>query len=158
MSGADKGRDVRYQAVLQLLRTSDTIWNASRRFFERWDIGPSQFNVLNLLASEKDGLSQVELSRQLIMHRSNVTGLVDRLEKRGLVERRDQASDRRAYRVMLTASGRSLLEQILPEYYRGASGIWAGLSTQRVGALARDLQCAAENAMELITRKPTTIR
>lgn len=158
MNSTDQSRDVRYQALLQLLRTSDTIWNASRRFFERWGLGPSQFNVLNLLASEEKGLSQTELSRQLIMHRSNVTGLVDRLEKRGLVERQDLASDRRAYRVVLTGSGRALVDQILPEYYRGASGIWAGLSSQRVSALAQDLQCAAENAMELVARKPKTTR
>ena len=86
----------RYQALLQLLRTADTIWNASRAFFDRWDLGPSQFNVLNLLRLHPDGLSQSELSRELIMHRSNVTGLVDRLERRSLVERKDAAGDRRA--------------------------------------------------------------
>src|SRR5258708_5027606 len=100
-----KDRDARYRASLQLLRTADTIWNASRVFFERWEISPSQFNVLNLLHSESEGLSQIELSRQLIMHRSNVTGLVDRLEKRGLVSRKEFAPDRRAYRVVLTAQG-----------------------------------------------------
>src|SRR5215470_12401630 len=99
----------RYQALIQLLRTADTIWNASRLFFERWDLSPSQFNVLNLLYSERFGLSQAELSRQLIMHRSNVTGLVDRLEHRRLVARRDVAADRRAYRVVLTPAGKRLV-------------------------------------------------
>src|ERR1035438_1816121 len=70
-----------YQALMELLRTADTLWNASRVFFERWDLSPSQFNVLNLLHLNPEGLSQTDLSRQLIMHRSNLTGLVDRLEK-----------------------------------------------------------------------------
>jgi len=84
-----------YRALLELLRTADTVWNASRVFFERWDLSPSQFNVLNLLHANPAGLSQTDLSRQLIMHRSNLTGLVDRLEKRGLVARREVAADRR---------------------------------------------------------------
>ena len=48
------------------------------------------------------------------MHRSNLTGLVDRLEKRGLVARREVAADRRAYSVVLTAAGARLLRDILP--------------------------------------------
>src|SRR5208283_3859752 len=90
-----------YQALVQLLRAADTVWNASRAFFARWDLSPSQFNVLNLLERNPRGLSQTELSRQLIMHRSNVTGVVDRLEERRLVKREDAADDRRAYRVVL---------------------------------------------------------
>ena len=86
----------RYQALIELLQTADTVWNASRVFFGRWDLGPSQFNVLNLLHLNPAGLSQTDLSRQLIMHRSNLTGLVDRLEKRGLVQRQEVATDRRA--------------------------------------------------------------
>src|SRR5574341_2213080 len=89
------------QALLTLLRTADTVWAASRLFFERWQISPSQFNVLNLLHLTAGGLSQSELGRQLIVHRSNVTGLVDRLEARGLVARQEVEQDRRAYSVVL---------------------------------------------------------
>src|ERR1039457_4109236 len=105
-----------YRALMELLRTAATGWNASRAFFERWGISPSQFNVLNLLRLNPAGLSQTDLSRQLIMHRSNVTGMVDRLEKRGLVARREVAADRRAYSVVLTDAGDRLLRDILPPY------------------------------------------
>src|SRR5215471_14015077 len=110
-----------YRALMELLRTADTVWNASRLFFERWELSPSQFNVLNLLQLNPEGLSQSELSRQLIMHRSNATGLVDRLEKRGLVERQSVAGDRRAYRVVLPPAGAKLLKDILPTYYEGVA-------------------------------------
>ena len=135
----------RYQALLQLLRTADTVWNASRVFFERWDLGPSQFNVLNLLLENPDGLTQTELSRQLIMHRSNITGLVDRLEKRGLVRRQEVAADRRAYQVVLTQAGAELLREILPRYYEGADRVWSKLSTRRASELASDLHEVARN-------------
>ena len=120
-----------YRALMELLRTADTLWNASRVFFERWDLSPSQFNVLNLLHLNPDGLSQTDLSRQLIMHRSNLTGLVDRLEKRGLVARREVAADRRAYSVVLTAAGARLLRDILPRYYEDAARVWDRLPVRR---------------------------
>ena len=63
----------RYAALIQLLRTAEELWNASRVFFARWELSPSQFNLLNVLTEFPDGCTQSDLSRQLIMHRSNVT-------------------------------------------------------------------------------------
>jgi DNA-binding MarR family transcriptional regulator len=144
----------RHQALLQLLRTADTVWNASRIFFDRWKLSPSQFNILNLLDANRAGVSQTELSKRLIMHRSNVTGLVDRLERRGLVERRDVAGDRRAYRVVLTAAGAALLQEILPRYYEGASELWGDLSQERVAGLVSDLQRVARKAEAIAAEQP----
>jgi DNA-binding MarR family transcriptional regulator len=138
-----------YRALMELLRTADTVWNASRVFFERWGISPSQFNVLNLLRLNPDGLSQTDLSRQLIMHRSNLTGLVDRLEQRGLVARREVAADRRAYSVVLTAAGTKLLGDILPQYYEDAAQVWGHLPARRAAALIADLRRAAQNAQDI---------
>ena len=143
-----------YRALMELLRTADTVWNASRVFFERWDLGPSQFNVLNLLHLNPDGLSQTDLSRQLIMHRSNLTGLVDRLEKRGLVARREVAADRRAYSVVLTSAGARLLRDILPRYYEEAARVWDRLPAKRAAELIADLHQVARNVQEIAARLP----
>lgn len=140
----------RYQPLLQLLRTADAVWNASRAFFARWDLSPSQFNVLNLLSDQPDGLTQSELSRALIMHRSNVTGLIDRLEKRRLVQRRAHATDRRAYRVALTNDGRRLLAQILPYYYAAGEQAWGSISTTRARQLAQDLAVISETVRRIV--------
>src|ERR1700733_3319928 len=105
MKGKSATPGPRYQALIELLRTAETLWNASRIFFARWDLSPSQFNILNLLYEQPDGCTQIDLSRQLIMHRSNVTGLVDRLEARGLLQRRPNPTDRRAFKVALTDAG-----------------------------------------------------
>ena len=143
-----------YRALMELLRTADTVWNASRAFFERWDLSPSQFNVLNLLHLNPAGLSQPDLSRQLIMHRSNLTGLVDRLEKRGLVARREVATDRRAYSVVLTAAGARLLRDILPRYYEDAARVWDRLPVRRAAELVADLQQVARNAQHIAAKLP----
>jgi DNA-binding MarR family transcriptional regulator len=139
----------KYLALLDLLRTSETIWNASRIFFARWDLSPSQFNVLNLLRDRPDGAIQTELSRELIMHRSNVTGLVDRLEARGLVRRRESDQDRRVFKVVLTGSGQKLLEQIEPHYYEAAETVWGAVSTAEAQRLVAQLRSLGANAMRM---------
>ena len=136
----------RYQALMQLLRTSETLWNSSRVLFARWDLSPSQFNVLNLLQETPGGLTQIELSRQLLMHRSNLTGLVDRLEARALVARRDSPEDRRAWRVVLTRDGQDLLMEILPVYYRAAEEVWGNLPLKRANELVAELTAVCANA------------
>ena len=90
-------------------------------------------------------MTQIELSRLLIMHRSNVTGLVDRLEKRGLIQRKDDPNDRRAHLVVLTTAGRKLLGQILPQYYAAAEAIWGDFPAARAKKLAAELQVLAAN-------------
>ena len=144
----------RYEALLQLLRAADAIWNASRVFFQEWDLSPSQFNVLNLLHSCPEGLSQSDLGRQLITHRSNVTGLVDRLEARGLVQRMEVKNDRRAYRVVLTQAGSALLSQILPHYYKKADQVWERVSSGRISELLLALDLVARNASGVVRDSP----
>jgi len=148
----------RYQSLLQLLRTAESLWNASRIYFAQWNLSPSQFNVLKLLVDHGDSCTQIELSRKLIMHRSNLTGLLDRLEKRGLVQRRDAKSDRRAYNVVLTATGRRLLRKILPRYHQTAEEVWGKTSPARARQLAAELEIIAINAERIAAekRKPKT--
>lgn len=140
----------RYGPLLELLRTADNLWNVSRQLFDRWDLSPSQFNILNLLRGSAEGLTQVELSRALIMHRSNVTGLIDRLEKRKLVARQANPNDRRAWRVRLTAAGEQLIGKILPEYHRLAEEVWGGIPVRRAEQMAQDLRLLSERAQHLV--------
>ncbi len=142
----------RYEALLQLLQTSEALWNGSRVFFARWDLSTSQFNILNVLYGSTEGLTQIELSRLLIMHRSNVTGLVDRLEERGLLQRKENPDDRRVYRVVLTAKGRKLIDQILPDYYAAAEEIWGKVSAKKANELALELETLNENIAQFVER------
>jgi DNA-binding MarR family transcriptional regulator len=139
----------RYKALIELLRTAETLWNASRVFFERWDLSPSQFNVLNLLHDRANGCTQVELSRELIMHRSNVTGLVDRLESRRLLRRTDSQTDRRAFNVVLTPKGKKLIESILPHYHEAAEAVWGTMSANRAMQLVAELQSVSNIAEKI---------
>jgi DNA-binding MarR family transcriptional regulator len=71
------------------------------------DVGLSiaQCDVLTTL-TEREGVSQQELAQRLYVTKGNISGLIDRLEAAGLVERRTIASDRRSHAIHLTEAGR----------------------------------------------------
>ena len=73
-------------------------------------VTPAQAGILFLLA-EKDGMTMGELSRILSIDNSTITGLVDRLEKAGLVRRDTSLNDRRALHVYINPDGRQEMDK-----------------------------------------------
>jgi MarR family transcriptional regulator, organic hydroperoxide resistance regulator len=71
-----------------------------------------QCDVLTTL-TEQEGVSQQQLAERLYVTKGNISGLLDRLEEAGLVERRAAASDRRQYSIHLTDSGRAMAERAI---------------------------------------------
>src|SRR5688572_11280476 len=64
-----------------------------------------RFDLMSQLERHPEGLKMNELSRRMMVTGGNVTAIVDQLEGEGLVERLDDADDRRAFRIRLTKSG-----------------------------------------------------
>jgi DNA-binding MarR family transcriptional regulator len=73
----------------------------------------ARFDLLANLERE-DGQTLAALSRRMLVTAGNLTGLVDRAERDGFVQRRADARDRRLSRVFLTAKGRRLITHVLP--------------------------------------------
>jgi DNA-binding MarR family transcriptional regulator len=74
-----------------------------------------RFDLLANLERE-DGQTLAALSRRMLVTAGNLTGLVDRAERDGVVERRPDPGDRRLSRVYLTAKGRELVHSLLPKH------------------------------------------
>ncbi len=72
-----------------------------------YGVTPPQYALLKVLW-ERDNQSGAELSERLVLDSATMTGLLDRLEHAGLVERQSHATDRRINRVVLTERGREL--------------------------------------------------
>lgn len=75
-------------------------------------IEPRHFGLLRALATS-DGQSQRAIGDSLNLHPNRIVALVDELERQRLVRRRTHPTDRRAHALILTASGRQLLDQAL---------------------------------------------
>ncbi|MFO1334615.1 MAG: MarR family transcriptional regulator [Piscinibacter sp.] len=102
--------DDHHQAIklwLRMLACTTRIENIVRQRL-RSEFGTTlpRFDLMAQLDREAEGLSMGELSARLMVTGGNVTGIVDQLEGEGLVVREDHPTDRRAFRVRLTAAGR----------------------------------------------------
>ena len=85
-----------------------------------------RFDLLANLERE-DGQTLAALSRRMLVTAGNLTGLVDRAERDGVVERRADPNDRRLSRVYLTPKGRELITQLLPLHAGHVNELLSGL-------------------------------
>src|SRR5215208_7141618 len=104
-----------------------------------YNVTPPQWGVLVALW-EQDGLSLSELAKRSFFDGPTMTGIVDRLEKSNLVERRRDSTDRRVISVYLTEEGRRLRD-LLPKLSEEANEeSVAGLSEHEVETFTRTLR------------------
>jgi MarR family transcriptional regulator, organic hydroperoxide resistance regulator len=88
---------------------------------------------------EQDGVNVKNLSKQLFLDSSSLTGHLDRLERRGLVLRRNDPEDRRAVQVFLTDKGRYLKDQLEPIGLELKHTLEKGVPQVKVAAFAEAL-------------------
>lgn len=94
-----------------------------------------QFDVLNQLARRPDGMTFVELSRQLVVTAGNLTGIVGRLEREGMVRRAPHPRDRRAFRLTLTARGMRAMRAHVAVHHRVIAERFSALPARDVRTL-----------------------
>ncbi len=127
------------ELVVSALRLSNTMWRTSRRLFRPFGLTEAQFNILHVLAESDTQLTQRELSDILVVDRSNVTGLVDRMETAGWVKRQPVPGDRRAYQIRLTTAGRKLWQKVHPIYEKAAAEVVGVLTPVQAKSVTRAL-------------------
>ncbi|HEX3315848.1 MAG TPA: MarR family transcriptional regulator [Gemmataceae bacterium] len=100
------------EATLSIVRTHDRMMIRFVRLFREFGLTPSQYNILRILRGEGKPLPILEIAERTITVVPGITGLVDRLETAGFVERRRCAEDRRVIFVALTAKGTRILADL----------------------------------------------
>ncbi len=101
-------------------RVGLALWGRIARFYARqlrlasahlrnWELSPAQFDVLATVGRH-DGMTQQELAERLLVTQGNITQLLDKLERRGLLTR---CREGRINRLHLTAPGRALHENVV---------------------------------------------
>jgi MarR family transcriptional regulator, 2-MHQ and catechol-resistance regulon repressor len=97
------------------LKASKSITENILKDIESHDITRENFMILELLYS-KGPLPVQKISEILSIPSGSITYVVDKLEKKGLVERQPNPNDRRASNVVLTEEGRALFDEIFPKH------------------------------------------
>ena len=114
---------------LRLLTCTQLIERAVRaRLRDRFGTTLPRFDLMSQLWRYPGGLKMNELSRHLMVTGGNITGIVDPLEKDGLVERTAEPADRRAYRVRLTRAGRKAFAEMARTHEEWIVELLAGFS------------------------------
>lgn len=93
--------------AFQACKAAQELSRRSRERLSPFGVTVTQYSVLCALW-ERDGQSGAELGARLVFDSATVTGLIDRLQTAGLIERRPDESDRRVNRVFLTPQGWAL--------------------------------------------------
>ena len=130
------------EALLNIMRTSDQFQNRFGRLLREYDLTPSQYNILRILRGEGKPLPALEVAGRMIQVVPAITGLIDRLEKAGMVTRERCTEDRRVVYIEITDKAlRTLakMDQPLNDMHRELLG---HLSRTELKELIRTLEKA----------------
>jgi DNA-binding MarR family transcriptional regulator len=96
-----------------LLKAADTLSLEAEQLFKPAGLSGTQYNVLRILrGAEPGGLACRAIADRMISHDPDITRLLDRMEKRGLITRERQTDDRRVVKTRITAAGLSALKAL----------------------------------------------
>ena len=105
-----------------------------------------RFDLMSQLERFPAGLKMNELSRRMMVTGGNVTGITDQLAAEGLVDRVDVEGDRRAYRVLLTAKGRKLFQEMAARHADWVVEAFSRLSDREIAMLHKLLGKVKDHA------------
>ena|ERR1700692_3420993 len=113
---ASKGRrrvgSAEEAAFLDLLRTTDMLSRGLVQVLKVEDLSSTQYNVLRILRGAPEGLPCGEIASRMITRDPDVTRLLDRLEKRALISRCRETTDRRTVRARIAPEGLRVLARL----------------------------------------------
>ncbi len=149
------------EAFLYLLRTGNDAIHDCENYLAGFDISQGRFTVLMLLLDKKENhpltRTPAELADLANVTRATMTGLVDTLERDGLVTRHPDPADGRMTAVTLTTRGHLLLHRILPGHFRRMAALMAPLSEADRKTLVRLLLTISRQASATRPEAPVAI-
>jgi len=101
------------QVFISLLKAADSLTQDVEGLLKEYGLTGTQYNVLRILrGAEPQGLACREVGARMISHDPDMTRLLDRMEKRGLITRERGERDRRVVRARATRAGLALLKKL----------------------------------------------
>ncbi len=131
-------------AFLELLRTTDMLSRGLVKVLKIKDLSGTQYNVLRILRGSPQGLPCGEIANRMITRDPDITRLLDRLEKRGLISRCRETKDRRMVMARITPEGLNLLARLDEPVQTAHRKQLGHLGGERVRALT-ELLCVSRS-------------
>lgn len=118
-------KTVEEEALLNILRTAAVLDHNGAEALKPFGLTPTQYNVLRILRGTPEGLCRNEVGERLVTRVPDVTRLLDRMERCGLVQRQRNGDDRRYVSTRITDKGMKLvdkLDNVLPAIHARQMG------------------------------------
>ena len=122
-------------AFVELIRTTDLLSRRLVPVLKHEDLSSTQYNVLRILRGAREGLACGEIASRMITRDPDVTRLLDRMEKRGLISRCRQTKDRRTVMVRITTEGLKVLARLDSPVQAAHRRLLGHLGSSRLKAL-----------------------
>ena len=132
-------------AFLELCRTTDMLSRSLSILLKTEDLSATQYNVLRILRGAPEGLTCGEIASRMITRDPDITRLLDRLEKRGLISRCRETKDRRMVMARIAPDGIQLLSRMDEPVREAHRAQLAHLGRERLKVLTELLQLARGN-------------
>lgn len=141
------------EAYLSLVRTAGQLTDELTAVLKPAGLSEVQYNVLRILrGAGAEGHACSEIGARLVTRDPDVTRLLDRLEKRGLVTRSREQTDRRVVTTRITDEGLTLLAQIDEPLHQAVQGLLGHLPRPAIEALLHTLDQARDPALRAAAR------
>lgn len=132
---------IEHECMLNIVFTGTLINKIAYRYFKKQNITDVQFNVLmELRYAGPRRLSQIELSKRLVVNKADMTGIIDRMEKAGLVRRIHHTEDRRVKLVVMMKKGARIVERLEPAYLQAVGRLMSVVSRRQMEELIKGLE------------------
>jgi DNA-binding MarR family transcriptional regulator len=123
------------EATLSIVRTHDRMMIRFARLIREFGLTPSQYNILRILRGEGNPLPILEIAERTVTVVPGITGLIDRLESAGFVQRRRCEEDRRVIFVALTAAANKILAELDEPIRKLNAEVHGALSAKEIDKL-----------------------
>jgi DNA-binding MarR family transcriptional regulator len=133
-------KSIQAEAFLNILRTANALIRHVETVFRQFGISSAQYNVLRILRGVETGRSCSDISRRMVEKRPDITRLLDRLEKGGLIERIRHVTDRRTVIARLTGKGAAVVAALDEPVQALHSHQFANISESELAELIRSLE------------------
>ena len=132
----------------KMMRATESVTSRMHKHLKLQNLTVSQFGVLEALY-HLGPLSQRDIGKKILKTSGNITMVVDNLEKRHLVKREKDITDRRVIIVRLTDEGYRLIHKIFPVHAEIAERVFTALDTQEIKQLGRLLKILGKAGTEM---------
>jgi DNA-binding MarR family transcriptional regulator len=107
-----KFRNEHQKAAINLIYTSNWLNERMKFFFDNYEVTAQQFNILRILRGANEPLSTMQIRERMLDKMSDTSRIVDRLIKKGMVQKNVRKTDRRLVDIIISEKGKRLLTEL----------------------------------------------